>query len=116
MLFLAISHYLYLLLSSIAVILLLPKAFQYPFERKYIMSKKEKFIPKNKLSKKAQKELNQKNRGSWGICNPVTKRIENKKRYNRKKVHKGDDFFYEPFDFIEKLFTSFHFNDILSYI
>ncbi|WMJ23870.1 hypothetical protein RBG61_04170 [Paludicola sp. MB14-C6] len=63
------------------------------------MSKQIKFIPKEKLSKKVQKELNNQQRGSWGICNPVTKKIESKKRYNRKKVQKGDDFRFEPFIF-----------------
>ena len=42
------------------------------------------FVSKNKLSKKAQKELNRQRRVTWGFS-PVTKTIESKKRYNRKK-------------------------------
>ena len=43
-----------------------------------------RFIPKGKLSKKAQKELNRQRRVTWGF-NPVTKTVESKKHYNRKK-------------------------------
>lgn len=83
-------------------------------ERKMTMSQQSKFIPKEKLSKKTQKELNQSQRGSWGICNPVTKKVESKKKYNRKKVQKGDDILFEPSIFMLKEFTSFKVNDILS--
>ena len=44
----------------------------------------EKFIPKEKLSKKARKALEAKKRATWDIS-PVTKRVESKKVYNRKK-------------------------------
>jgi hypothetical protein len=61
----------------------------------------QKFIPKEKLGKKAKKTIDKKARGTWGAVNPVTKDAENKKTYNRKKVQKGDDFFpVEPFSFI----------------
>ena len=43
-----------------------------------------KFIPKGKLSKKAQKELNRQRRVTWEFS-PVTKTFESKKLYNRKK-------------------------------
>ena len=43
-----------------------------------------KFIPKGKLSKKAQKELNRQRRITWEFS-PVTKTVESKKLYNRKK-------------------------------
>ena len=43
-----------------------------------------KFIPKAKMSKKAQKELAKKQRVTWDV-NPVTRRTENKKLYNRKR-------------------------------
>ena len=43
-----------------------------------------KFIPKEKLSKKAQKELNRQRRVTWEFS-PVTKTFESKKLYNRKK-------------------------------
>ncbi len=44
----------------------------------------EKFIPYEKLSKKKQRELNAKKRGTWGDLNPVTRRSENPKAYNRR--------------------------------
>ena len=43
-----------------------------------------KFIPKAKMSKKAQKEHAKKQRVTWEV-NPVTRRTENKKLYNRKR-------------------------------
>ncbi len=43
-----------------------------------------KFVPKGKLSKKAQKELNRQRRMTWEFS-PVTKTVESKKLYNRKK-------------------------------
>lgn len=45
-----------------------------------------KFIPYEKLSKKKQRELNAAKRGSWGGLNPVTRRPENPKAYNRQKA------------------------------
>ena len=46
----------------------------------------EKFIPFEKLSKKKQRELNAKQRGSWYGLNPVTRKPENPKAYNRRKA------------------------------
>ncbi len=59
----------------------------------------EKFIPKEKLSKKVRQELNRQNRGSWNGVNPITRKTENKKLYNRKKVRQGKENFpiAEPF-------------------
>ena len=58
----------------------------------------QKFIPFEKLSKKKQKELNAKNRGSWYGINPVTRKPENSKAYNRKKAQKwSDDSMTVPF-------------------
>ena len=51
----------------------------------------EKFIPYQKLSKKKQRELNAMKRGSWGDVNPVTRRPENPKAYNRKKAQRWSD-------------------------
>lgn len=51
----------------------------------------EKHIPFEKLSKKKQKELNAKRRTTWGDLNPVTRRPENPKAYNRKKAQKWRD-------------------------
>ncbi len=44
-----------------------------------------KFIPYEKLSKKQKRKIDQKRRGSWGNLNPVTRRSESKKIYNRAK-------------------------------
>ncbi len=48
----------------------------------------EKWIPYEKLSKKKQRELNAKRRGSWGGISPVTRKPPNPKAYNRKKARK----------------------------
>ena len=51
-----------------------------------------RFVPKEKLSKKAQKELNRQRRISWDFS-PVTKTVESKKIYSRKKnAHVRDDY------------------------
>jgi len=58
----------------------------------------QKFIPFEKLSKKKKKELNAKNRGSWYGINPVTRKPEISKAYNRKKAQKwSDDSMTVPF-------------------
>ncbi|MBQ4453003.1 MAG: hypothetical protein II912_11645 [Clostridia bacterium] len=43
-----------------------------------------KFISRQKMSKKARKELDAKQRSTWSFS-PVTKKVENKKLYNRKR-------------------------------
>ncbi len=50
----------------------------------------EKFIPYEKLSKKKRRELDAARRTVWTI-NPVTRRPENSKAYNRKKAQKRFD-------------------------
>lgn len=50
-----------------------------------------RFIPYEKLSKKEKKALNAKKRGSWGNCNPVTRKSPNPKAYNRKKARNWRD-------------------------
>lgn len=47
----------------------------------------ERFIPYEKLSKKKQRELDSAKRGSWSR-NPVTRRAENPKAYNRRRAQK----------------------------
>ena len=42
-----------------------------------------RFIPKEKLSKKAQKELNRQRRVTWDFS-PVTKTVDSRKLYNRR--------------------------------
>lgn len=41
------------------------------------------FIPYEKLSKKAKRQLNANKRGSWGAISPVTRMPPNPKAYNR---------------------------------
>lgn len=43
-----------------------------------------KFVPKQKMSKKAQRALNAQSRVMWDV-NPITRKVESKKIYNRKK-------------------------------
>lgn len=58
----------------------------------------ENFIPYEKLSKKKQRELNAKKRKTWDNINPVTRKSENPKAYNRRKAHNwNDDFYGVPF-------------------
>lgn len=51
----------------------------------------DKFVPKDKMSKKAQKELNDKKRGTWGNTKPITRVQPNKKAYDRKRDSKVVD-------------------------
>ena len=44
----------------------------------------EKFVPKEKMSKKLRKKLDAQRRTLWTV-NPVTKKTESAKLYNRKK-------------------------------
>ena len=43
-----------------------------------------KFISREKLSKKARKELDNQKRTVWGFS-PTTRKVESKKLYNRRK-------------------------------
>lgn len=51
----------------------------------------EKFIPFEKLSKKEQQKRNAARRGSWYGLNPVTRKPQNSKAYNRRKAQKWSD-------------------------
>jgi hypothetical protein len=51
----------------------------------------EKFILFEKLSKKEQKKRNAARRGSWYGLNPVTRKPESSKAYNRRKAQKWSD-------------------------
>ena len=53
--------------------------------------KSQKFVPREKMSKKARRQLDLAGRKDWGGLSPVTRRSENPKAYNRKKVQKGWD-------------------------
>jgi len=44
----------------------------------------KEFIPLEKMSKKAKRELARQRRQTWAVS-PVSRRIENKKHYDRKK-------------------------------
>ena len=46
----------------------------------------EKYIPYEKLSKKEKRKLDQVRRQTWGQMNPVTRKPENSKAYNRNKA------------------------------
>jgi hypothetical protein len=48
----------------------------------------DKFVPYDKLSKKAKKEYNQKRRNSWGETSPVTRIVpkKGKNQYNRQRA------------------------------
>lgn len=52
----------------------------------------EKFIPYEKLSKKAKREADAQRRGSWNGLNPVTRKSPNPKAYNRQKARKRSDY------------------------
>ena len=45
----------------------------------------EKFIHYEKLSKKEKRKMDLAKRQTWGELNPVTRKPENSKAYNRKK-------------------------------
>ena len=46
----------------------------------------EKFVPYEKLSKKEKRKLDLARRQTWGGFNPVTRKPENCRVYNRQKV------------------------------
>lgn len=51
----------------------------------------QRFISKEKLSKKARRALDARNRQTWGDFNPVTRKPENPKAYTRKKPPRMQD-------------------------
>lgn len=51
----------------------------------------QNFTPYEKLSKKAKRERNAKQRSTWGALNPVTRKPESPKAYNRKKTGQWRD-------------------------
>ena len=46
----------------------------------------EKFIPYGKLSKKEKRKIDQAKRQTWGELNPVTRKPQSSKAYNRRKA------------------------------
>ena len=55
----------------------------------------KKFIPYEKLSKKEKRKLNQARRQTWGELNPVTRKPENSKAYNRSKARNWQRAYHE---------------------
>ena len=53
----------------------------------------DKYIPREKLGKKARRKLDAERRGTWGVISPVTRKAKNEKAYNRKKAHRGMDLY-----------------------
>jgi len=60
----------------------------------------EKFVEREKLSKKARRELDRKTRKGWNGLSPVTRKAVNKKAYSRKRVRKIDSDFRTLFSLI----------------
>ena len=56
----------------------------------------EKFIPYEKLSKKEKRKIDQAKRQTWGELNPVTRKPENPKAYNRNKSRNWMRDHHEP--------------------
>ena len=46
----------------------------------------EKYIPYEKLSKKEKRKIDAAARGSWNGINPVTRKPQNSKAYNRRRT------------------------------
>ena len=49
-----------------------------------------KIVPKEKMSKKARRKMNAEKRTTWTFS-PVTRKIESKKIYNRKRIARFPD-------------------------
>ena len=62
----------------------------------------DKFIPKEKMSKKGKKKIAAEQRGIWAFS-PVTRKIDSKKLYNRKRISRArnDDSTRDSFLFLE---------------
>ena len=54
-----------------------------------------KYIPYKKLSKKEKRKRDLSKRQTWGSINPVTRKPENSKAYNRRKTQSWTD---DPFN------------------
>ena len=46
----------------------------------------EKYVPYEKLSKKEKRKIDAAARGSWNGINPVTRKPQNSKAYNRRRT------------------------------
>ena len=65
-----------------------------------------KFIPKGKMSKKAQKELNRQRRVTWDFS-PVTKKVDSRKIYSRKRKAQNRDDYGLSFFLIQQFLTRY---------
>ena len=65
---------------------------------------KQKYIPLEKQSKRNQKEYHAIQRRDWGELNPVTRKTENAKVYNRKKSKQRWGEYDHCLDFLISLF------------
>jgi len=68
----------------------------------------EKFIPYEKLSKKEKRKIDQAKRQTWGELNPVTRKPENSKAYNRNKARNWKRDYHEPVPGILLTFPHLH--------
>ena len=66
----------------------------------------KKFIPYEKLSKKEKRKVDAARRNTWGELNPVTRKPQNSKAYNRNKTRNWKCEYYEPIPGL--LFASVH--------
>ena len=60
----------------------------------------KRFVPEEKMSKRARKDLHRKRRRTWAIS-PVTRKPDNPKAYKRKKVQPDDDDFIKRLNFLQ---------------
>ena len=60
----------------------------------------EKFIPYEKLSKKEKRKFDLAKRQTWGELNPVTRKPQNSKAYNRKKAQDWKRKLPDPVSFL----------------
>lgn len=60
----------------------------------------EKFIPYKKLSKKEKRKADQARRQTWGQLNPVTRKPENSRAYNRKRTQDWKRKLPDPASFV----------------
>ena len=56
----------------------------------------EKFIPYEKLSKKEKRKIDLTKRQTWGELNPITRKPQNSKAYNRNKSRNWQREYHEP--------------------
>lgn len=63
----------------------------------------EKYIPYEKLSKKEKRKLDSAKRCTWGELNPVTRKPQNSRAYNRKRTQDWKKGLPDPVSFLLRL-------------